>query len=194
MDTFLILSDFHFPKFYFGNYVLRNIQKKDICNVFAALSHPDVIAHYGVSYKSLDATTEQMLWYEQLIAEHKGIWWGIAKREGDELIGACGFNDWLPVHRRIELGYWLLPEYWRQGIMRAALPAILRYAFLQMSVHRVHADVEPENLASSNLLRTLGFVHEGTLRDVEYLDERYVSLHQFSLVSTDPAALALKQF
>lgn len=193
MRNFLNKRDFFFTSFYIGNYVLRKIQEKDIHNVFAGLSHPDVIAYYGVSYESLVATTEQMLWYEEITSERKGIWWGIAKREGDELIGACGLNDWLPVHRRIDLGYWLLPDFWGQGIMRAALPSILRYAFVQMNVHRVHADVETDNLPSSNLLRKLGFVHEGTLRDVERKNERYVSLQQFSLVSTDAGALALMQ-
>jgi ribosomal-protein-alanine N-acetyltransferase len=55
----------------------------------------------------------------------------------------------------------------------------------------VHADVEPENAASLHLLEKLGFAHEGTLRDVEYKDGRYISLHQLSLIETDPAAVEL---
>ena len=60
-----------------------------------------------------------------------------------------------------------------------------------MAVHRIHADVEPENIASSALLRHLGFVHEGTLRDVERKDGKFLSLEQYGLVSSDPAAIAL---
>ncbi|MGK5025485.1 GNAT family N-acetyltransferase [Janthinobacterium sp. RB2R34] len=183
--------DLPVARFDLGDYILRRIEARDIGQIFAGLSHPDVIAHYGVSYDSLDATTEQMLWYEQLLAEGTGIWWGIARREDDALIGACGLNDWLPAHRRIDLGYWLLPQYWGRGIMRTALPPILQHAFMRMNIHRVHADVEPDNLASANLLRTLGFVHEGTLRDVECKNGGHVSLHQFSLLATDPAAMNL---
>lgn len=75
--------------------------------------------------------------------------------------------------------------------MSQALPIILRYAFSEMHIHRVHADVEPDNLASFNLLKKLGFIHEGTLRDVEYKDGKYLSLCQMGLIETDEAAKAI---
>lgn len=184
--------NYSFPSFFLDDYVLRKIRFEDIGQVFAGLSNPDVIAHYGVSYDSLEATSEQMNWYEKILTEKSGIWWGIAKLDSDELIGACGFNDWVPAHRTIHLGYWLLPEYWRRGIARKAIPYILRYAFNEMNVHRIHADVEPENLPSSNLLRKLGFTYEGTLRDVECKNQEYVSLMQFGLIENDVGALALR--
>lgn len=186
-------KDISLTNFNLGDEMLRQIYADDIDKVFAALSNPRVIAHYGVSYKSIAATNEQMLWYEKIVAEKTGIWWGIATRQSNELIGACGFNDWSPDHKKTDLGYWLLPEFWGQGIMYRALRPVLAYAFNHMNVHRVHADVEPENLASVNLLRKLGFFHEGTLRDVECKDGKYVSLHQFSLIETDPSALTLNQ-
>ena len=183
---------FSFPEFSLGEFTLRKIEPRDIHAAFAGLSHPQVIAHYGVSYASLEATAEQMHWFEQIVSDGSGIWWAIATAADDQMIGACGFNDWQPEHHRIDLGYWLLPDYWGRGIMQRALPPILRHAFTLMNVHRVHADVEPENLASIHLLRKLGFAHEGTLRDVEFKDGIYLSLHQLSLISTDPAAIALQ--
>lgn len=191
-DAILDTTPLEFTNFDIDGYTLRKIQPKDINKVFEGLSHPDVIAHYGVSYDSIDATNEQMLWYEQLLSKKTGIWWGIAENERDDLVGACGLNDWEPTHRRVDLGYWLLPAYWGQGIMHKALQAILRHAFAHLNVHRIHADVEPENLSSSNLLRKLGFTHEGTLRDVECKDDGHISLHQFSLLATDPIALVLE--
>ena len=41
------------------------------------------------------------------------------------------------------------------------------------------------------MAETLGFSRDGTLRDVEYKDGRYLSLHQYSLLATDQAARAL---
>jgi ribosomal-protein-alanine N-acetyltransferase len=178
------------PRFSFGDFVLREIRSNDIHVVFAGLSDPKVIRHYGVSYESLEATAGQMRWYERILNERQGIWWGLARHD-DELIGACGFNDWRHEHHRVDLGYWLLPDYWGRGIMQEALSQIVRHAFKHMSIHRVHADVEPDNTASFHLLRKLGFVHEGTLRDVEYKDGSYVSLHQLSLILSDPASMKL---
>ncbi|WP_416637894.1 hypothetical protein [Pseudomonas sp. OHS18] len=58
-----------FPEFSFADCKLRCIRADDIEQVYAGLSDPRVIAHYGVSYSSLAATREQMLWYEQLLAD-----------------------------------------------------------------------------------------------------------------------------
>ena len=180
-----------FPEFLTNRFRMRRIKPSDIDRVYAGLSDAQVVAHYGVSYDSLDATQEQMRWFDQLLDNKSGIWWGLARLEDDLLMGACGFNDWSHEHRQVHLGYWLLPEYWRQGLLREGLPFILRHAFQHMAVHRIHADVEPENIASGALLRHLGFVHEGTLRDVECKDGKFLSLEQYGLVSSDPAAIAL---
>ena len=180
-----------FPEFFLPRCTLRRIHRRDTDAIFAGLSHPQVVAHYGVSYDSIEATDEQMHWYDALLADRKGIWWGIALPEHDELIGACGFNDWSHTDRRVDIGYWLMPEYWGKGLMQASLSAILRFALGTLSVHRIHADVEPENHASAQLLERSGFVLEGTLRDVEYKDGRFLSLRQYSMLATDPAAQAL---
>ncbi|MGX5725994.1 GNAT family N-acetyltransferase [Metapseudomonas otitidis] len=180
-----------FPEFFLPRCTLRRIHPRDVGAIFAGLSHPQVIAHYGVSYDSLEATDEQMRWYDSLLKERQGIWWGIALPGRRELVGACGFNDWSHADRSLDIGYWLMPEHWSQGLMQACLPTILRFALATLSVHRIHADVEPENPASARLLERLGFVLEGTLRDVECKDGRFLSLHQYSLLATDPAGRAL---
>ncbi|MFK3907974.1 GNAT family N-acetyltransferase [Pseudomonas monteilii] len=174
-----------FPEFSLERIRLRKILPMHTADVYRALSDPRVIAHYGVSYSSLAETEEQMRWFEQIVAEQSGIWWGISLGNQSSLIGACGFNDWSHAHRKAEIGYWLMPEYWRQGFLSEALPSMLRYGFDTMGLHRVHADVEPENGPSCALLRKCGFQLEGTLRDVEFKEGRFLSLHQYSLLSTD---------
>ncbi|WP_236100858.1 hypothetical protein [Pseudomonas argentinensis] len=62
-----------FPESSLAGFRLRRIRPDDIEQVYAALSHPQVIGHYGVSYPSLIATREQMQWYERLLADEAGI-------------------------------------------------------------------------------------------------------------------------
>ncbi|MBC3948372.1 GNAT family N-acetyltransferase [Pseudomonas sp. DOAB1069] len=176
------------PEFALDRIRLRPVRPSDLPAVYVGLSDPLVIAHYGVSYSSIEATEAQMQWFEKIVAEQTGAWWAIADLKDDSMIGACGFNDWSQHHRRVELGYWLMPTYWRQGLLTDALPSVFRYAFEVMGVHRIHADVEPANEASCALLRKLGFHHDGTLRDVELKDGEFLSLHQYSLLRTDPVA------
>nr|WP_314487704.1 GNAT family protein [uncultured Pseudomonas sp.] len=174
-----------FPEFRLERITLRKILPMHVVDVYKALSDPRVIAHYGVSYSSLAETEEQMRWFERIITERSGIWWGISLINQASLIGACGFNDWCHTHRKAEIGYWLMPEYWRQGLLSEALLSVIDYGFGNLGLHRIHADVEPENEPSCSLLRKFGFQREGTLRDVEFKDGRFLSLHPYSLLSTD---------
>ena len=46
------------------------------------------------------------------------------KEEGD-FAGAIGFNEWNKQERKAEIGFWLLPEYWKKGYVTEALPVVI---------------------------------------------------------------------
>lgn len=59
------------------------------------------------------------------------------------------------------LGYYAFEPYAGQGYMRAGLLAVLRRAFGRYQLHRVEANIQPANLRSAALVRSLGFRKEG---------------------------------
>ncbi|HEY9287829.1 MAG TPA: GNAT family protein [Candidatus Dormibacteraeota bacterium] len=59
------------------------------------------------------------------------------------------------------LGYYALEPFTGQGYMREGLQLTLRYAFTTMKLHRVEANIQPENAASIALARRAGFRLEG---------------------------------
>lgn len=84
------------------------------------------------------------------------------------LLGGCTVSN---VRRGVQqcasIGYWIGQPYARQGRMFAAMRAILPFAFSTLALHRLEAACIPENEASRNLLRKLGFREEG--RALRYL-------------------------
>ncbi|AKA37743.1 GNAT family N-acetyltransferase [Yersinia ruckeri] len=175
-----------FPQLKTQRCFLRKIRPTDIHQVFAALSHPAVIAHYGVAYASLESTQIQMDWFNNIYAQKSGIWWGICTEGNDQkMVGACGFNEWKHDFRSLELGYWLLPEYWGNGLMTECVHAIINYAYQERQIHRIEAVVEPENCASWRLLEKCGFRHEGTRRECEIKNGHFISLKIYSRLATD---------
>ncbi|MES2104073.1 MAG: GNAT family protein [Pseudomonadota bacterium] len=175
-----------FPVLRTSRFLLRHIVGQDIDRIFRGLSHPRVTAYYGISYDSVEAAQAQLDWYRELLEQQTGIWWGICKKElPEELIGACGFYAWDRDNRNTDMGYWLLPEHWGAGCMQESLRAILGHAFQQMSVHRVEAEVEPDNLPSSRLLHRLGFQREGRRRQCEWKNGRFVDLEYYSLLADE---------
>ena len=62
-----------------------------------------------------------------------------------------------------ELGYWLAPPYWGQGLMAEAIRAVAEHGFRELGLRAVVADVFSHNERGRRLVEKLGFV-EGKLR------------------------------
>jgi [ribosomal protein S5]-alanine N-acetyltransferase len=176
-----------FPEFRTDSLLLRRFRDEDQAFVFRGLSHPEVIRYYGVRYDTLDATRTQMDWFSTLEENKTGIWWAICSSDDQNFYGACGFNNIQQDHKKAEIGYWLLPEFWAKGIVTEAIPLICWYGFENLGLHRIEAMVETENDLSKRVLEKLNFTFEGTLRDCERKDGRFISLSVFSLLSDELA-------
>jgi ribosomal-protein-alanine N-acetyltransferase len=59
------------------------------------------------------------------------------------------------------LGYYGMSSFSRKGLMTEALHAAVEYAFGKLSMHRLEANIQPENVASIALVRRVGFQKEG---------------------------------
>ncbi len=63
-----------------------------------------------------------------------------------------------------ELGFILRPDAQGQGLAREAASRVIAHALEVRGLHRLFADVDPENRASIRLLESLGLRREGHLR------------------------------
>ncbi len=105
-----------------------------------------------------------------------GVRWGIVHADpgrGGTLLGTCGVFRWNRGWRTCLTGYELARQAQGRGYMTEALRAIYAWAFATMGVERIEAQVHPRNTPSLALLKRLGFVEEGLLREAGYwLGER----------------------
>jgi ribosomal-protein-alanine N-acetyltransferase len=59
------------------------------------------------------------------------------------------------------LGYYGMAAFARQGLMTEAVRLAVYYAFDEIGLHRLEANIQPTNLASIALIRRVGFRKEG---------------------------------
>jgi [ribosomal protein S5]-alanine N-acetyltransferase len=163
--------------------LLRPFRPEDIDQVYRGLSHPEVIRYYGVSYKTLEETKVQMAFFEDLERDQTGRWWAVCSPDDAVFYGAGGLNNWSQAHRKAEIGFWLLPEYWGQGLMQQAMPLICKHAVTEMNIHRIEGFVETDNASCKKAIEKLGFQLEGTMRDCEVKAGRFISLDIYSLIA-----------
>lgn len=77
------------------------------------------------------------------------------------------------------------PEFSEGTWGRDAVRLLLEHLFEELGIHRVHAVVSEMQKAVIADLEKLGFHRDGTLRDNEILDGRYVNHHLFSLLEDE---------
>ena len=173
------------PKIQSNRLLLRPFIESDIESVFKGLSHPDIIKHYGVSFNSLEATKEQMNWFDNLEKERTGMWFAVCSQDNKIFYGAGGLNDISKEHKKAEIGFWLLPDFWGQGIMKEAMPLICDFGFDKLGIHRIEGFVESDNTNCKNAMTKLDFQHEGTMKDCEIKNGDFISLDIYSKIKTE---------
>ncbi len=165
-----------FPTIKTSRLLLRHFVENDLENVFKGLSHPDIIKYYGVSYETLEATKQQMKFFTDLENNGTGIWWAVCSAYNKTFYGAGGLNSLSKEHRNAEIGFWLLPDFWGQGIMIEAMPLICNYGFHKLELHRIEGFVETENTNCKKAMAKLDFRYEGTMIDCEIKNGKFISL------------------
>ena len=146
------------------------------------MSDPDVTRHFGVSYYSLEATNAQMAWYANMMENVTGRCWAICSADNVIFYGVCTLNFWNKEHRKAETGFWIFPEYWGQGIVTEAMSTVITYGFTKMKLHRISAEIEDDNPASIALIKKLGFSFEGTLKECEIKNGRFINLQLYAIL------------
>lgn len=186
--------DFHFdevPVIETEGLRLRRIAAEDLGDWMAVWRSPGVI-DYLIDFEGApdEAMGREIVdWAERIFVEKSGIRWAITLKPNTHMIGSCGFHLFDRRHQRVEIGYELHSDHWRQGIMSEAVGAVLEFCFGTLAAHRVEADVVEGNAASAALLKKAGFTLEGIWRDRVYKRGAFQSLWQFGMLKAEFHAL-----
>ncbi len=73
--------------------------------------------------------------------------------------GCCGLKPRDPAIRRLELGFYLRPEFWRRGLAVEAGTTVIAHAFDVLGVASLIACHHPENHGSRAAILKLGFAY-----------------------------------
>ena len=119
----------------------------------------------------------------EMFAAQDGFTAAIWHRE--RVAGVIGTHriDWR--NRRVELGYWLAEEFQGRGLMSDACRLAIAHLFGEMDLHRVEIRCAAGNAKSNAIPRRLGFKHEGTLRDAELVNGRYLDLLVYAMLKSE---------
>lgn len=167
------------------NYILREIEDSDKENIHKGLSNSDITKYYDVHFSTLEDTKEQMDWYRELKQNGTGIWWGIYAAADNEFCGAGGFNNLDKTHKKAEIGFWLLKDYWGKGILNEVMPKLFENGFTKLDLNRIEGFVTSDNTKCKKALEKINFTYEGTMRESEVKNEQNISVDIYSILKSE---------
>lgn len=176
-----------FPHIETSRLFLREITPEDAEDLFRIHSNERHMAWFGTDpLADLNEARKVIATFaswRQL--PNPGTRWGLQLKQQPGLVGSCGLFAWNRGWKKCTVGYELAPEATGRGLMREALAATLEWGFQNMELNRVEAQVHEDNLPSIALLNSIGFVHEGRLREVAFWANRHHDLLQYSLLARE---------
>lgn len=104
--------------------------------------------------------------------------WGISYKNSLNLIGTICFWNFSQDRKTAEVGYELLPDYHRKGIMSEALSAVVEYGFNKLGLQKIVAITSRFNENSKKLLLKHHFILEEGKKDEHNPDSIIFSLNR----------------
>ena len=119
----------------------------------------------------------------QDIFEAKQLRLAICKKETSDAIGLIDLFDFDPKNKRAGVGVIIQSETERNnGFGKQALGLLIDFAFQQLQLHQLYANIGTENQASLALFTTFGFEKIGTKKDWNFTKNSFHDEALFQLI------------
>ncbi len=119
---------------------------------------------------------------------------GLVARErlSNHVVGVININEIVAgAFQSAYLGYYGMVGFGRKGLMTEALRAAAGYAFVDLGLHRLEANIQPGNVASIALVRRLGFKKEGFSPRYLCINGEWIDHERWALLADDPSGASL---
>ena len=143
-------------------------------------------AKFNRGLASPPTTAKQFEAYLKRSAQPDGACFLICRAEDGAVMGSIALSQiFHGGFRSAYLGYQIGEEFSRQGYMTEAIQLMLRHAFMKLKLHRLEANIQPENAASIALVKRAGFVKEGYSRRYLKIGGRWRDHERWAILVED---------
>jgi len=159
-----------------------------------SVQHLEDIYHYGknedvsrfIGWPLFKDKTHCKEYIEEMCDRHnKGthMYASVFEKNHSKQIGTLMLFNFDKEANKAEVGYVLSHDIWGKGYGTEALEAIINFAFGELKLHKLHAQVTKGNWGSSKILEKCGFTQEGDLIDHYYIDNKHYNALLYGLIN-----------
>ena len=154
----LHLNFYPFPEIVTERLLLRQLISSDDNEIFIMRSDPRILKYLDMPpAKDIEAARNFITRINNNVKNNESIYWGICLKDNPRLIGTICLWNISNENFSADSGYVLMNEHQGKGYMVEALKKVLLYGFENMGLKTIHADVDPNNIPSINLLEKYNF-------------------------------------
>lgn len=167
---------------------LRPLEKDDMPLIRTWFNDPEVRQLIGEIKPMNQAEADR--YFDHIQSDNDRIWFGIALRENDRLIGETGllriFYPWRTTDLSIIIGD---KNAWGRSYGSEAINLLLDYAFGSLALHRVAIGVVGFNTRALKFYEKIGFKREGVQRDGYFYDHKFSDFVMMAILEDEYRAL-----
>lgn len=161
---------------------LRELEKKDIPTINKWRNDPELIASLGAPFRYINSIVDER-WFDSYMNNRNSQVRCSIVDENDEILGLVSLvnidhmNQTCEFHIMIGTG-----DNQGKGAGTFATKEMLNHAFNNLNMHRVELTVLDDNKRAIHLYEKVGFVKEGTKRESNYKQGKFVDMHMYAIL------------
>jgi ribosomal-protein-alanine N-acetyltransferase len=156
-----------FPDLTTERLLLRQLTITDDHEIFKLRSDKEINKYLNrETCISIDNARNFINTITETIDKNISLYWAICLRDTDILIGTICLYDFSDEESSCQIGFELLQNYQKQGIMKEAAEKVIDYAFNIIQVQRLDAFFHRGNLSSIKLLEKLSFMNSNKIDEI----------------------------
>jgi len=142
-----------FPTLITARLLLRQLKTIDDQAIFRIRSSEIVYKYIAKqTQKKIEEAQAFITKTNKGIADGEIFYWGIVMKETDELVGTICLWNFSKDKLIAEVGYELLPVFYKKGIMNEAISKVIEFGFEVLNLKTIEAFTHKENEDSKALL------------------------------------------
>lgn len=140
---------------------IRHFDSADVDSCYKGWGRDEQLGKFIFGYPM---TKETMKSFVMTMAENENVW-VIAEKKSSQCIGYITVDIPYPQLAIGEIGYVIGDHFRRNGYAYEAVSELIRIYFEEKSLYMIEAKYNINNVSSGKLLKKLGFVTDGILRN-----------------------------
>jgi RimJ/RimL family protein N-acetyltransferase len=166
--------------------ILRPLAESDVDHIMTWVNDPDVVGNLAAFAGQPLTRDDELAWIRRTLASSADVVFSILASDGERYLGQIGIHQ---IHARSKVGRLGVVIAARgdmgKGHGSAAIRAAVDHAFGPLGLHKLWVMMFAHNTRTRGIVKRLGFVEEGVLREEYFHDGGWHDMVRLSLLQRE---------